>query len=86
MAATALGGVLGNLLAFNTRGLEFALTALFAVLFLEQWKHRENRRSGGLGLVCAALSLAVFGPERLVIPAMILILAALLGGRKLTWL
>ncbi len=68
------------------RGLEFALTALFVALFLEQWKHRENRRSGGLGLACAALSLAVFGPERLVIPAMVLILAALLGGRKLTWL
>lgn len=72
--------------ADGRRGLEFALTALFAVLFLEQWKHRENRRSGGLGLACAALSLAVFGPERLVIPAMVLILAALLGGRKLTWL
>lgn len=84
VSATALGGVLGNLLTFNTKGLDFALTALFVVLFLEQWKRPENRLSGLAGLACAALSLAVFGAERLVIPAMILILAVLLGGRKLT--
>ena len=35
-----------------------------------------------IGIACAAVSLAVFGPERLVIPAMVFILAVLLGGRK----
>lgn len=82
--ATALGGVLGTLLTFNTKGLDFALTALFVVLFLEQWKRPENRLSGVAGLVCAALSRAVCGAGHLVIPAMILILAVLLGGRKLS--
>lgn len=80
--ATALGGLLGGILTLNTAGLDFALTALFVVLFLEQWKKRENRPAGLIGAGCAALSLAVFGPENLVIPAMILILAALLGGRR----
>ena len=80
--ATALGGVFGGFLRFDTTGLDFALTALFVVLFMEQWKKRENRPAGVIGVVCAAASLAVFGADNLVIPAMILILAVLLGGRK----
>lgn len=83
VAATALGGLLGSVLTFNTTGLDFALTALFVVLFLEQWKERERRGAGAAGIACAVVSLAVFGPDRLVIPAMVMILAVLLGGRKL---
>lgn len=79
--ATALGGLLGRFLTFDTTGLDFALTALFVVLFLEQWK-KENRPAGVIGLACAAVSLAVFGPDNMVIAAMVLILAVLLGGRK----
>lgn len=83
VTATALGGVLGSVITFNTTGLDFSLTALFVVLFLEQWKERERRSAGVAGIACAAVSLAVFGPDRLVIPAMVMILALLLGGRKL---
>ena len=82
VAATALGGLLGRFLTFDTTGLDFALTALFVVLFLEQWKKKENRPFGVIGLACAAVSLAVVGVDDLVIPAMVLILAVLLGGRK----
>lgn len=82
VGATALGGLLGRFIAFDTTGLDFALTALFVVLFLEQWKKPENRPFGLVGLGCAAVSLAVFGADNLVIPAMVLILAVLLGGRK----
>ena len=82
VGATALGGLLGRFIAFDTTGLDFALTALFVVLFLEQWKKPENRPFGLVGLGCAAVSLAVFGADKLVIPAMVLILAVLLGGRK----
>ena len=82
VAATALGGLLGGLITFNTTGMDFALTALFVVLFLEQWKRRENRPAGLIGIACAAASLAVVGPDGMVIPAMILILAVLLGGRR----
>lgn len=84
VSATAAGGLLGSVLAFNTTGLDFALTALFVVLFLEQWKTPEHRGAGAAGVACAVLSLTVFGPENLVIPAMVMILAVLLGGRKLT--
>lgn len=82
VTATALGGLLGSFITFDTTGLDFALTALFVVLFLEQWKKKENRPAGIVGIACAAVSLAVCGAENMVIPAMALILAVLLGGRK----
>lgn len=83
VAATFLGGMLGNVLHFNTEGLDFVLTALFVVLFLDQWKVKENRVAGVIGMVCAVVSLIVFGSENLVIPAMVLILTTLLCGGKL---
>ena len=79
---SVLGVLIGGLLPFDTTGLDFALTALFIVLFLEQWRKRENRPAALIGLGCTAVSLAVVGADRLVIPAMVLILAVLLGGRN----
>lgn len=79
---TALGALLGSVLTVDTTGMDFALTALFVVLFLEQWKKKENRPAGAIGLGCAAASLLVFGADNMVIPAMVLIMAVLLGGRK----
>ena len=82
VVATALGGLLGKFITFDTTGLDFALTALFVVLFMEQWKKKENRFAGVTGVVCAAAALAIFGADRMVIAAMVLILLVLLGGRK----
>ena len=79
---SGLGAVVGGVLPFDSTGMDFALTALFLVLFLEQWSRRENRPAALAGLGCTVLSLAVFGPDRLVIPAMALLLIVLLGGRK----
>ncbi|MDD5936142.1 MAG: AzlC family ABC transporter permease [Clostridiales bacterium] len=77
-----LGGVVGNLIKFNTKGLDFALTALFVVLFLEQWKKKENRISCIIGVVCTTIALLVVGATNFVIPAMVLILFVLTIGRK----
>ena len=79
---SVLGALIGGMLPFDTTGLDFALTALFIVLFLKQWRKRENRPAALIGLGCTAVSLAVVGADRLVIPAMVLILAVLLGGRN----
>lgn len=82
IAGTFLGGILGNLIRFDTRGLDFALTALFIVLFLEQWKKKDNRISGIIGIVCAVVALVLVGADNFVIPAMVLILFVLTIGRK----
>lgn len=79
---SVLGGLVGDLISFNTTGLDFSLTALFVVLFINQLRGRESRITGVIGLVCAAVALAVFGAENMVIPAMLMIVIALLAGRK----
>lgn len=82
LLGTALGGLLGNLIPFRTEGLDFALTALFVVLFLEQWKEKKNRMPALIGLGATVLALLAAGPNNMVIPAMVLILLVLLGGRN----
>ena len=63
-------------------GWTLPLTALFIVLLLEQVEEKGKPAAGIIGMVCTAASLAVFGPDNFLIPAMILLLAVLLGGRK----
>nr|WP_326185466.1 AzlC family ABC transporter permease [uncultured Oscillibacter sp.] len=84
LAGSFLGAAVGSVLTVNTRGMDFVLTALFVVLFMEQWKKKERRAAGIAGLVCMAAGIAAFGPENPLLPAMALILAVLLGGRR--WL
>ncbi|HEX2985518.1 MAG TPA: AzlC family ABC transporter permease [Caproiciproducens sp.] len=79
---TALGGILGNFITFNTKGLDFVLTALFVVLFLEQMKNMKNRIPGFIGLAGTIAALSLFGANSLVIPSMAIVLVVLLAGRK----
>ncbi|MEG0358793.1 MAG: AzlC family ABC transporter permease [Anaerorhabdus sp.] len=83
IGGTLLGSILGTFIAFNTAGLDFALTALFVVLFIEQIRIKENRIAGCIGLGCTLLSLFLFGENNLVIPAMGFILTLLLVRRKI---
>lgn len=77
---TLIGGLLGNYISFNTKGLDFALTALFIVLFLEQWK--KNYKSALIGIISSVVCVVIFSANTFVIPAMILILLVIIGGKK----
>lgn len=79
---TFLGGVLGGLITFNTTGLDFVLTALFVVLFVDQFTGKVGKASGIIGLVCPAAVLFIFGADNMVILSMVAILTILLIGRK----
>ena len=79
---TLLGGLLGGLMPFDMKGLDFALTALFVVLLLEQMKKKGNWMLGLIGIGCALLSRFVFGSANMVLPALAIILITLLAGRK----
>ena len=70
---SVLGSLLGAVLPFSTEGIEFSMTALFLTSFVEQWVKAGNRIPALTGLGATLLSLAVFGPERFLIPAMLLI-------------
>ncbi len=76
-----LGGVFGSFIHFNTEGLDFVMTAMFVVIFLEQWMKEKDKRSAILGLVLSVLCLVVFGAEDFLLPAMAAVLLALTAGR-----
>ena len=79
---TLLGALSGGLVKFDLRGIDFALTALFIVLFIEQLKTREGMASGFMGLIITAAVLAIFGSSSMVLIAMAAILVLLLAGKK----
>ena len=77
-SGATLGGIFGSLIHFNTEGLDFVMTAMFVVIFLEQWLKEENHLSALLGLGLSTVCLVAFGPDNFMIPSMAAILGVLL--------
>ena len=77
VSGATLGGIFGSFIHFNTDGLEFVMTAMFVVIFLEQWLKEKNHAGSTLGLVLSAVCLCIFGADGFIIPAMVLILLVL---------
>ena len=79
---STLGGLFGSLLKFNTEGLSFVMTALFVVIFLEQWMKEKNHTSAIVGVVLSVLCLVIFGKDSFIIPAMLSILVVMTFLKK----
>ena len=77
-----IGGLLGNLITFNTEGLDFVMTAMFVVIFLEQWLKEKKHHTALIGVFASAACLLVFGADSFMVPAMICILCFLTIFRK----
>ena len=77
----ALGGLCGSLLTLNTEGLDFVMTAMFVVIFLENWLKEENHTSSLLGLGLPLVCLVLFGAQSFILPSMAAILLALTALR-----
>ncbi len=77
-----LGGIFGSLIHFNTEGLDFVMTAMFVVIFMEQWLKEKNHISSLMGIVVSVLCLAAFGADRFIIPAMVVMFVLLTFGRS----
>ncbi|MDM5452161.1 azaleucine resistance protein AzlC [Peribacillus sp. SIMBA_075] len=77
-----IGGVFGSLVQFNTEGLEFVMTALFVVIFIEQWMKEKKHQIALVGLGLSTVSLIIFGGNTFIIPAMAAILGMLTILRK----
>lgn len=72
-----LGGIFGSVVHFNTEGLDFVMTAMFIVIFLEQWLKEKEHTSSLAGIGLSFICLLLFGADSFLLPAMILILLAL---------
>ena len=82
ITGSVIGSVAGSLIAFNTKGIDFAMTALFVVIFLEQWKSAHSPLPAVIGLGSSLLCLLVFGPANFILPSMGLIVLLLTVLRR----
>ncbi len=82
IAGSAIGAIAGTVIPFNTTGIDFAMTALFVVIFVEQWLSSKNHIPALVGLGAGLICLLIFGSENFILPAMICIMIALLSCHK----
>lgn len=82
IGGSAIGSVLGSVLPIRTEGVDFALTALFLTVFVEQWLTTKNHLSAIIGVGASVICLLLFGSDKFLIPAMILITCLLLAMKN----
>lgn len=81
-SAATIGGLVGSLIHFNTEGLDFVMTAMFVVIFIEQWFKEKRHISAWVGLGASVVCLLLFGADNFLVPTMVCILVALTVLRK----
>ena len=84
VASATIGGIIGSLLKFDTSGISFVMTAMFVVIFLDQWMKEKIHVSSMIGILVSLVCLILFGADSFMIPTMILIVLLLTVLRK--WL
>lgn len=81
MGAT-IGALIGSLIKFEIKGISFVMTAMFVVIFLDQWMKEKIHISAFIGLGASLICLIIFGPDSFMLPTMIAILATLAIFKK----
>ncbi len=82
VSGSLLGCLVQDILPFNTEGIDFALTALFVTIFVEQWLTAKEHKQAVLGVAVSVVCLLIFGADSFLIPSMVGITLGLLGMRR----
>lgn len=82
ISGATIGSLFGSFVFFNTEGLDFVMTAMFVVIFLEQWLKEKNHSASLLGLVVSVLGVLIFGADAFLLPTMGVILLVLTLMRR----
>ena len=82
VASAAMGAALGSVLPFSTEGVDFVMTAMFVVIFLNQWEKEKQHASAIIGIAAPLVCLRIFSSGSFLIPSMVCILVALLLLRR----
>ena len=77
VASATTGGIIGSLLKINTDGISFVMTAMFVVIFMDQWLKENQHISSLIGLGVSLICLLIFGADSFMIPTMITIVVLL---------
>ena len=82
VVGSVIGGVVGQLIPFELEGIDFSMTALFAVIFIEQWEKAEKHYPALIGLGVGVVCLLIFGQSAFMLPALLISSAMLMLMRK----
>lgn len=82
MIGTVVGGVLGQIIPFDLAGIDFCMTALFIIIFIDQWEKAKNHLPALIGVGVAVICLLVIGQKNFMLPALIIVSGILLFMRK----
>lgn len=86
ISGSVIGSILGNIIDINTRGIDFVLTALFVVIFINQWKSTGNHFPVIIGVGCSIVCRFIFGSAHFIIPSMIaIILLVTIFQKNIEW-
>ncbi len=78
MVGSVLGGILGQIIPFDLTGIDFCMTALFLIIFIDQWEKAEKHTPALTGLGTGVICLLIFGENRFMLPALLIVSALLL--------
>ena len=78
IVGSVLGGILGQIVPFDLTGLDFCMTALFLIIFIDQWEKAEKHTLALTGLGIGVICLLIFGENRFMLPALLIVSALLL--------
>ena len=82
VSGATIGGLIGPYLHFNTKGLDFVMTAMFVTIFMNQWMKEKKKYTGLIGILATALCLILLGKNHFMIPAMMTIIILLTLFKK----
>lgn len=82
ITGSVIGSVLGEVIKFDTTGIDFSMTALFVTVFVEQWLSSKEHRPALIGLIGSAICLMIFGADKFLIPSMLVIVVMLMLCKK----
>ena len=79
---SVIGSLAGQLIKIDFTGIDFSMTALFTVIFIDQMRASKSKIPGIIGIFCAIICLLIFGADKFLLPSLIVTVAILLLGKN----
>ena len=73
-----MGGLIGQLIPFELNGIDFCMTALFIIIFIDQWEKADKHFPAITGILIAVIALMIFGQRAFMLPALVIVSGVLI--------
>ncbi len=73
MIGAVLGGIIGQLIPFDLEGIDFCMTALFVIIFIDRWEKSNNHFPAIAGIIVSVICLIIFGETLFMLPSLIIV-------------